>query len=501
MKRSSIFIMLLVCTIGSAQNISDVLRLSAENIQGTARFQGMGGAFGALGGDLSALNSNPAGSAVFNHGLFTISGTHYARDNAARYFNGSTGTLSNSLDINQLGGALVFNSTDDNAEWNRLALAFNYDLVQNFDDRFSVSGNSPQGIDAYFSNFAQGIPFGNITLQDGEFIEDAYLDIGAQQGFAAQQAFLGYYGGVLDPAALEDDNTVYIPNAKYSSVDQDFTRRTSGYNGKFTLNIASRYREVLHLGASLNIHNVLYDRVDQFSERGYDADSEIQFTHFDNYLHTEGSGFSFSLGAIAKLNEVIRVGGSYQSPTWYRLNDDLSQRIDSDLADSDINFIDFNIVNLFETYTIKTPGKLTASLAFIFGKNGLLSLDYGYQDMSQAELRPANDPSFVVVNNTIANQLGATSSIRVGGEYRIERFSLRGGYRFEQSPYADGNTIGDLYGISAGVGYDFGGSKLDLAVNRTDQDVSQRLFDTGLTTPAMLNRINTSVTLAYTFNF
>ncbi|TFG74637.1 MAG: aromatic hydrocarbon degradation protein [Flavobacteriales bacterium] len=501
MKRLIIFITVLVCAYTNAQNINDVLRYSLESLQGTARFQGMGGAFGAVGGDLSALNINPAGSAIFNHGLFTISGSNYNKDNSSRYFSGTSGALSNTWDINQLGGALVFNSTNDNAEWNRLALAFNYDLVQNFDDRISVSGNSNQGIDNYFLDFAQGVPFGNILLQDGEYLEDAYLDIGARQGFAEQQAFLGYYGGVIDPAALEDDNVVYNRNADYSSVNQDFRRSTYGYNGKFTMNLASQYKKMLNIGASLNFHNVLYDRVDLFTENGYNADSEIKFTTFDNYLRTRGNGFSFSLGAIAKVNEIVRIGGSYQSPTWYQLTDDFSQRINSDLADSDIGFIDFNIVNLFESYTVKSPGKVIGSLALVFGTNGLLSLDYGYQDFSQARLRPEGDPFFRSVNSEIASELGGVSSLRLGGEYRIERFSLRGGYRYEQSPYNNGSTIGDLNGYSGGLGYDFGGSRLDLAVNRTEQDVALRLFDTGLTTPALVNKINTNVTLAYTFSF
>ncbi len=501
MKSHLTFIMLLACAVTSAQNISDVLRYSTENIQGTARFQGMGGAFGALGGDLSALNTNPAGSAVFNNSLFSVSGTHYTMDNAASYFNGANGTISHDVDLNQLGGVFVFKSTNPDADWKKLSLAVNYDVVENFDNEFFVAGDSNQGIDNYFLDFAQGVPFGSILLQDGEFLEEAYLDIGAAQGFGDQQAFLGYYGGIIDPAELEDANTTYISNADYSSVNQEFLRSTSGYNSRFTLNVASQYRETLYLGASLNFHNLVYDRYDQFTENGYDADSEIQFTTFDNLLHTEGTGFSFSLGAIAKLNEFIRIGGSYQSPTWYRLTDDLSQRINSDLADDDINFINFNVVNLFEVYRIKTPGKITGSLAIVFGKNGLLSFDYGYQDMSQAELRPDSDPSFAVVNTDISNQLGAVSSFRVGGEYRIERFSLRGGYRFEQSPYEDGNIVGDLQGISGGIGYSFGASRLDLAVSRTERDVAEFLFDTGLTTPAAVNRLNTNVTLGFTLNF
>ena len=488
--------------MASAQNMTDVLRYGTEGTQGTARFQSMGGAFGALGGDFSALNINPAGSAVFNNSLMTLSGSFYGNDNEALYF-GSLGTANrNEVDINQIGGAFVFNNTNPNSDWKKFTLAFNYDMVQNFDNEIFAGGNSNQGVDNYFLNFAQGTPFGSLLLQDGEFIEDAYLDIGARQGFGNQQAFLGYYGGIIDPVDFDDDNnTAYVSNATYNSVNQEYSRTTSGFNSKFTVNAASQYQDRLYLGASLNFHTVLYDRYDEFTENSYDATSAIQRTTFDNLLRTEGSAFSFNLGAIAKLNEAVRVGASYQSPTWYRLTDDLSQRIDSDLADEDIGFIDFNIINLFEAYTIKIPSKVNGSLAVVFGKNGLLSLDYGYQDFSQAELRPTSDGSFQTVNGQIANELGAVSTFRLGGEYRIEQVSLRGGYRYEQSPYANGTTIGDLTGVSAGLGYNFGGSRLDLAFVRTEQDRNEQFFDTGLTTPALVNARNTNVTLSYTINF
>lgn len=501
MKRKLTFIMVLACAALSAQNINEVLQYSTENLQGSARFQGMGGAFGALGGDLSALNINPAGSAVFNNSQFTISGTNYNRNNDAIFSNTNNNTQINSLKINQIGGVFVFKSNTD-SNWKKLALALNYDMVQSFDDEYFVSGNNTQGIDNYFLSSAQGVPFGQLLLQDGEFIEDAYLDIGSSLGFSDQQAFLGYYGGIIDPVDADDDNnTAYVSNAQYSSVNQEFFQSTKGYNSKFTVNFGGQYQENLYVGASMNFHTVLYDKITEFTETGYDTASEIQFTHFDNLLHTEGEGFSFSLGGIAKLNDNIRIGGSYQSPTWYRLTDDTSQRINSDLADSDIGFIDFRIVNLFEAYTIKTPSKLTGSAAIIFGKEGLISFDYGYQDMSQAELRPSSDSSFASENTYISNQLGQVNSFRVGGEYRIDAVSLRAGYRFEESPYVNGTTIGDLTGYSGGIGYSFGGNRLDLSINRTEQGINKQLFDTGLTSTALINNINTNITLGYTVNF
>lgn len=499
MKRVLTFIVVLSCTFVSAQNINDVLRYSIEETQGTARFQAMGGAFGALGGDFSAIQVNPAGSAVFNFSEFSITGSNYNRDNEVLFGNSLNSTDINSVELNQVGGVFVFKSSD--SPWKKLALAFNYDQVRNFDNEFFASGNTVQGIDNYFLNFAQGVELGPLRVQDGEFIEDAYLDIGSSLGFGAQQAFLGFQAGLIEPTIDDDTNTAYFSNALYDSVNQEYIQSTSGYNSKFTLNFAGQYQESLYVGAAVNFHSVLFEQLTLLDENGYDPDSPVQFTTFDNFLRTEGYGFSFSVGAIAKLNEAIRIGGSYQSPTWYELTDDTSQRINSTLAVSDINFIDFNIVNLFEDYSIKTPSKITGSAAVVFGKDGLISFDYGYQDFSQAELTPNLDPSFAAENDFIANTLGVVNSYRIGGEFRIDQVSLRGGYRYEESPYENGEIIGDLIGYSGGIGYNFGPSRLDLAFVRTERDVNELLFTSGLDSSVDINQINTNITLSYSFKF
>ena len=356
MKRYYITILtVLICAITTAQNIDEVLRFSSENLQGTARFQGMGGAFCALGGDLSALNVNPAGSAIFNNNLFTFSGTNYKSNKDALYFNITKNTVSNSLKINQMGGVFIYNNTNNSTDWKKFVLAFNYDVVQNFDNKFLASGRGNEGIDKYFLSFIKDIPLGEITRKEDEYIEEAYLDIGADSGYVHQQAFLGYYGGILDPVAKTDGNIKYISNAKYHLVDQDFLQTTSGHNSKFTVNLASQYQRDIYIGASLNFYTIIYDKKAKFTETGYDLNSKIQRSTFDNLLHTEGNGFSFDLGIIAKLNKDVRVGGSYRSPVWYGLKDETAQRINSDRADDDINDINFNIVNIYEKYTVKNP--------------------------------------------------------------------------------------------------------------------------------------------------
>jgi hypothetical protein len=502
MKRIFTFVLLGVCAFGSAQTIKDVLRYGLEENQGTARYQAMGGAFGALGGDLSALNVNPAGSAVFQNGFFTMSGTFYDRDNVAGFAGDQTGFRGTSFKLNQVGGVFVFKNPNTSG-WNKMSLAFNYDLVDNFANEFRVIGDTPTGLDNYFLGFADGVPLGPLRVQDGETIAEAYLDIGANLGFADQQAFLGFQAGFIDPVDPDDDNnTAYFSNANYGNVVQDYIERSAGYNSKFTANFSAAYEDTFFLGASMNFHSVLYERFTFLNETGYDSDSPIQSSYYDTFLRSVGSGFSFSIGGIAKVNDFVRVGGSYQSPTWYRFVDDFSQRTNTDFIDRNPNItrIDFNIVNLFGEYRIETPAKYTGSLALVFGKQGLLSFDYDYQDFSRAQLRPSSDPDFSSENQFISGALRGVSTFRLGGEYRIKQVSLRAGYRYQQSPWVDNSFAGDLQGYSGGIGYTFGPNRLDFAYARSTQDTWSMVNDGGLSDIGV-NRITNYFSMSYSLNF
>jgi hypothetical protein len=66
LNKSILFLFLFFFTTSHAQSVNELIDLFTNNPNGTARFEAMGGAFGALGGDLSSININPAGSAVFN---------------------------------------------------------------------------------------------------------------------------------------------------------------------------------------------------------------------------------------------------------------------------------------------------------------------------------------------------------------------------------------------------------------------------------------------------
>ena len=50
-----LFALGLTASVAQSQEISDALRYSQDDLNGTARFRAMSGAFGALGGDLSSI--------------------------------------------------------------------------------------------------------------------------------------------------------------------------------------------------------------------------------------------------------------------------------------------------------------------------------------------------------------------------------------------------------------------------------------------------------------
>lgn len=488
-----------------AQNRHDVALYADDDLNGTARFQSMSGAFGALGGDLSALNINPAGSAVFTTSAFSVSAGYYGKDNKGHYFNQQNKSDVSDLEFNQAGGVFVFNNTS-NSPWQKFSLAVGYELNNSFENQYRISGNGTSSIASYFANNAQGIPLNELEVFSGENVTDRYIDLGYSHGFPAQQALLGYQNYIINPVSENEGETQYVSNATFDNLHHNQQVFTSGFNSKFIVNFATQFTDQFYFGAGLNFHSVEREKITQFDEQGYADASNLQYVQFDNELFTYGNGFSFNLGGIAKVNDQIRFGASYQSPTWYSMTDELFQRINTDYypeASSTELLYSENTPHttlVFPDYKIQIPGKWTGSMAYVFGTNGLISVDYQYQDMTNAKLKPNNDAYFAGENQLIAQEFKVTSTVRVGGEYRIDNLSLRAGYRFEESPYADGFAMGDLQGYSAGIGYTFGASRLDLGFSQSQRDYNIPLYDTGLSSTAHFDQKRTRVVLSYTFN-
>lgn len=484
-------------TTAQAQEMKDAMRYAQNNLLGTARFTSMGGAFGALGGDLSSLNVNPAGSAVFNNNQFTATLGSYNIKNNSNYFGTSTATSDANFDLNQAGGVFVFKSRNPNSDLKKFSFAINYENTNNFNNSLFSAGVSPiNSLGDYFTSYANGISLE--TLKNGKY---ATLNNGEQQ------AFLGYQGYIINPVTDLNSNTIYTSNVRSGgNYRQSNTVYSNGYNGKMIFNGAVQIKDFLYIGLNLNSHFTDYVQNSSFKESNTnpsDLNYKISSLNFSNNLRTYGSGFSFQLGSIAKLTNEIRVGFTYESPTWYYLNDEFSQRLSSirtNTIDSmPTKVVDPLIINYYAPYDLHTPGSFTGSFAYVFGKSGLLSVDYKYKDYSKTYYGPENDPYFRGINNEMKNTFVVSNEIRVGGEYRIQNFKLRAGYRFEGSPYKDAVTISDLNSFSGGLGYNFGFIKIDFSYVNVQVNSQDQFFSQGFNERARIETSKNNYTMTFTF--
>ncbi|MGB0376877.1 MAG: hypothetical protein ACPGC5_06775 [Flavobacteriaceae bacterium] len=482
-----------------SQTLSDVLRYNAADIPGDARFTAMGGAFGALGGNLSGMSLNPAGSSVFLYTELGLSAQLTNQNIESAYFSSAEESSKDRFRFPQFGGVFVMEGDED--DWTKVSFGFNIQRLQDFNRVYRVSGNNPNnGLDAYFLNYAQGNALSQLELLQGETYGDAYADIGEVYGYGTQQAFLGYQGYIINPDSYDDNNTQYSSNAIYDRRNHQFLVESSGYHRKFTFNFSAAYQNKFHIGLNINSHQVEYEESNGLEERGYATNSGLQYTYFANELSSLGRGLSFDLGVIALYND-LRVGLSYQSPTWFTFVDETKQRLDVDYLDNNqliSEIIDPGVINGYPEYDLRTPSKLTLSMAYTFKGRGLISIDFGTQNPQNTRFEDQNSSYFAGLNDRIKNEFIRSNFLRVGSEIRVnDQISLRAGYSTEGALQSSLTQENNSYSI--GVGYDMGASALNLALVKRERLLSQELYSTGLDDHYTLNFRPLQVVVSYVF--
>ena len=162
MKRILIIGLGLLGGVLSAQNLTDGLRYSMEGLNGTSRFNAMSGAFSSLGGDLSAVALNPAGTSIFTRSemSLTLAGVNSKNDANGR------STISSDFLLSQFGVAFPIAIGEEG--WKNIAFAFNYQKTHNFDtnDLNYTHRTNGANLGDYFAHFANGITQQNLFLND-----------------------------------------------------------------------------------------------------------------------------------------------------------------------------------------------------------------------------------------------------------------------------------------------------------------------------------------------
>ena len=479
----------------SSQTLEDVFRYSSFYNEGTARFNSLGGAFGALGGDLSAISINPASSTIFNDSEFGVTLNYKNLKISNRLNNNKTSSKNDFFSYVGAGVVLVYENRKS-----KFSVAYNNHTLGDFDSSFYVSGKNNNGIDNYFLYYADGIPSSDLLIYDDETSQSVYTYLGDNFGFADQQAFLGYQSFIINDSG--DENNNYVSNALYNNLDQNLDIFRTGKHFKHSINLGFSYNNHVFTGININIHETLFEETKVFEEFGYANSSNVQRVFFKEDLLAYGTGFSFQLGSIIKIKQ-LRVGLSYSTPTILNIEEENSQIIETDIIEKDgltTYRIDPNTINVYDEYELKLPSKSLFSLAYIFGTRGLLSFDYEITKFNNTKFddNNGNDMYLNSLNYSInKNVAGMSESIRFGGEYRIKNLNLRAGYFSYKGPDLD--LKNKIKGLSAGIGINYGYLDVDIGITKYNDFVKNRLYTRGLTNKYDIDKDLFSVYASFSF--
>lgn len=435
---SFIAALVLASLVGWGQNEVDALRYSQTSPFGTARYTAMGGAFGALGGDFSALSINPAGIGIYRRSATSLSLGMIDQSTTSIYEQNtvSDGTLR--LNIPQIG--IVSTSKPSDQNWTRFSFGVGYNQLRNFNEAFTASGEAVNtSLTEIFVLQAQGIP--------GEELSSAYP-------FGAGLAWETY---LIDPADTTDAYN-YVSAIPSGKVTQTNTVERQGRMGETVLAFGGSYQDRLYVGVSFGFPVIRFEQTTRYTESDVDPDLDIQDYTVVQELYTSGNGINVKLGGIYRVTDHFRLGASWHSPSFISLNDTYETSMVSRFKDGE-TYSASSPYGSFE-YGLRTPSRYTASAAYIFGKLGLVSADYEYVDYSKAKLRTANSilysGDFTQENGVIKDIYRGTHNVRIGLEIRVADFwRIRAGTGLSQSPFVDGATTltTNVITYSGGVGY------------------------------------------------
>jgi hypothetical protein len=429
----------------NAQNEVDALRYSRLSVVGTARFSGLGGAFGALGADFSSLSINPAGIGLYRSSEFSLTPSLNIGSTQSVYLGDKGEDSRTNFSLGNVGFiSVVDGGNPKSSSIRKVMFGFGINRVNSFNNRAIIKGFPEVRTNNYslLSVYADQA-HGNTS---GQLSEDSFTNVYGFEPGMAKDADLIY---------SDSTGKVYYADMPYGGFLQRETIKSWGSMNEMELSMGANILEKFYIGATVGVPFVRY-----FEETSYtEDDTKGNNGYFKSFTRTEsinttGTGVNFKLGIIYKPVEFIRLGAAIHTPTYFdKMSDAWSSKISS-YFDDGATYQVSSPKSSFD-YSLTTPFRAIGSVAFIFGKFGLVSTDYEFVDYSDARLSPidASGYSFDNENDAIRFKYRPTGNLRIGTEWKYAQFSFRGGYGIEGDPYKSGinNSVGHSYSLGMGV--------------------------------------------------
>lgn len=524
----------IIPAVMSAQSAFDAFNLSQTQLRGTARFMSMAGAFGALGGDISSLNQNPAGLGVYTGS--EVAATLEVDMQRTGFSSQGTSFLSKQTDVNcnnfgYVGSAYTGSDLMPFFNW-----GVSYNRLQSFERSYrgaiptlstSMSNYIASTANVFDSRHQSVYPLSDL-LGNGKYdpftTDLPHLTVlGANTGLIYPSSDGGYLG-------LWGDDT-------YGDA-QTWTRQ-NGYVDQYDINFGGNFADIVYWGLGFGIQDIRFVNETYYDESLADAyiptadylqdlalhrvpqnyAGEFNYGTADwnlqNYQQVTGSGFNMKFGVIVKPVNELRIGLAVHTPTWYKLTYGVNSWVGYNYYAID-NEGDYSLsgnesTNDFATpfyseYSsrIRTPWKLIGSVAGVIGQRFIISADYEYDAYPDMNVSIPDDGTMQSImdndllekatSRDIEHYYKATSTLRLGAEFRINRnWSARLGYSFKSAPstkearsgydflFNSGTqTVTELQDVTrhytAGIGYRYKAFYLDAAFVHQTRDSQWQAF-------------------------
>lgn len=462
-----------------AQETYENTKLIDNDLNGTARYVGMGGAMEALGADISVINSNPAGIGLFRRSSGSVSFGLVSQDGASSFKYGNKTNAS----FDQAG--FVYSMRDGRRTF--INFGFNYHKSKNFDYILNAASGL-NGASQHKLSYMK-------ALANENNLDKTSSGWRGKFAYTSQLDNL-YYNTLM---MTSSDGFFYNDASRY-----EFGRAETGYIGEYDFNTSVNVNDRVYLGITIGIHDVHYTGHSLYNEALVNLNNQtVGDITVNDERRITGTGYNASFGIIFRPVDAspFRIGLSVTTPTWYDLKtSNYTYLINNTKADGGGKLQgDYPNYTTGESYEFKlfTPWKFGVSLGYTVGNYLALGASYEYADYSRLDTR-VNDgydvdywgdvyehsSSDEPMNRHTRETLKAVSTFKIGAEAKVmPNLAVRAGYNyvspmFKKEGYKDGNI--DSYGsnyssatdytnweatnrYTVGVGYTLGKMSFDLA--------------------------------------
>jgi hypothetical protein len=420
---------LLNCTLIMSQTEFDALKYVQTDISGTARYMGMAGAFGALGGDASAIKDNPAGLGVYRNSEVVATGKILIQSSSADWNNakGTDNLTKTGLNNFSIVYALPFlKKSEDGAKGLlncNVSLSFN--RLKDFNRNLTIKSahnSSLSSIADYIGYYTGHLTSTNLTptTSYSPYTIDNIPWI----------SVLAHNAGIINESVYQGQSTWTSTLAPSETVTPEYNLVEKGYIDQYALSVGGNFSNFIYFGVTANIQAINYSSVSRYSESYSDTISAGKYGNLGltDSISTNGHGINFRIGAIICPFKTLRVGLSFLTPTVYALKDKYNTNL-TYVNNSGSGSISTPGGN--NNYKLSSPVDLDASVAYTFFDKATLSAEYDYSKTTGSSLMDENGKSneYATENLRIQNSLKDIQTIKIGAEYVLNgNVTLRAGW-------------------------------------------------------------------------